>query len=115
MRQLSSSGIYLENTKSMKSIDRDVTSNTISRMAVSQSAPHTPVSAPTQDGPVFKSVPRLLSEPIVNRSKSCSPSTKTSRLERRTSVSNDKKIEEYFTPDVNESKVSSPTSQKKIN
>lgn len=103
MRQLSSSGIYLENIKSMKSIDRDVTSNTISRMAVSQSAPHTPVSAPIHEGPVFKSVPRLLSEPIVNRSKSCSPSTKTSRLERRTSISNDKKIGEYIGVDPMES------------
>lgn len=105
MRQLSSSGIYLENTKSMKTIERDVTSNTISRMAISQSAPHTPVSAQTNDSPIFKSVPRLLSEPIVNRSKSCSPSTKTNRLERRTSVSNDKKIEEYVNADINEFKV----------
>lgn len=106
MRQLSSSGTYLESMKSMKSIDRDATSNTISRMAVSQSAPHTPVSAPSHEGPIFKSVPRLLSEPIVNRSKSCSPSTKTSRLERRTSASNDTRIEEHVGDDMNESRVS---------
>lgn len=87
MRQLSSSGMNFENTKYMKSIERDATSNTISRMAVSQSAPHTPVSAPNHEAPVYKSVPRLLSEPLVNRSKSCSPNTKSSRLERKTSFS----------------------------
>ncbi|CAG9864998.1 unnamed protein product [Phyllotreta striolata] len=86
MRQLSGSGIYLENMKSMKSIERDATSTTINKMAVSQSAPHTPVTAANHEGPVFKSVPRLLSEPIVNRSKCGSPSTKTARLERQISV-----------------------------
>ncbi|KAJ8970862.1 hypothetical protein NQ314_000986 [Rhamnusium bicolor] len=104
MRQLSGSGGYLENMKSMKSIDRDVTSNTISRMAVSQSAPHTPVSAPNHnEAPTFKSVPRLLSEPIVNRSKSCSPSTKTSKLERMASIVTDKKIENCNTTDLGDS------------
>lgn len=106
MRQLSSSGMYNDNTKSMKSIDRDATSNTISRMAVSQSAPHTPVSAPNHESSIFKTVPRLLSEPIVNRSKSCSPCTKTSRLDRRISISNDKKIEDFVNTDLNEIKVS---------
>ncbi|XP_072381948.1 adenylyl cyclase 78C isoform X1 [Diabrotica undecimpunctata] len=91
MRQFSGSGTYLENMKSMKSIERDVTSNTINRMAVSQSAPHTPVTAANHEGPIFKSVPRLLSEPIVNRSKSCSPSTKTSRLERQMSIAADRR------------------------
>ncbi|KAL1490421.1 hypothetical protein ABEB36_013120 [Hypothenemus hampei] len=70
MRQIGSQNL-MDGMKSMKSIDRDLTSNTISRMAVSQSAPHTPVSATNHyEGPPFKSVPRLLSEPIVNRSKS---------------------------------------------
>ncbi|XP_056644231.1 adenylyl cyclase 78C isoform X2 [Diorhabda sublineata] len=91
MRQFSGSGAYLENMRSMKSMERDLTSNTINRMAVSQSAPHTPVTAANHEGPIFKSVPRLLSEPIVNRSKSCSPSTKTSRLERQISVSADRR------------------------
>lgn len=66
MRQIGSQN--LENMKSMKSIDRDITSNTINRMTVSQSAPHTPVSASNHsDNCQFKAVPRLLSEPIVNR------------------------------------------------
>ncbi|KAJ8960771.1 hypothetical protein NQ318_020065 [Aromia moschata] len=81
MRQLSGSGVYFENMKSMKSIDRDATCNTISRMA---------------------SVPRLLSEPIVNRSKSCSPSTKTSKLERMASNAAEKKVE-YAATDLNDS------------
>ncbi|KAJ8920880.1 hypothetical protein NQ315_015673 [Exocentrus adspersus] len=94
MRQLSGSGYYLENMKSMKSIDRDPTSNTINRMTVSQSAPHTPVSASSHnEAPIFKSVPRLLSEPIVNRSKNSSPNTKTGKLERMTSLASDKKPE----------------------
>lgn len=101
MRQFSGSGAYLENIKSMKSMERDLTSNTISRMAVSQSAPHTPVTAANHEGPIFKSVPRLLSEPIVNRSKSCSPSTKTSRLERQISVSADRREEAI--EDINDS------------
>nr|XP_023015323.1 adenylate cyclase type 8-like [Leptinotarsa decemlineata] len=108
MRQLSGSGTYLENMKSMKSIDRDVTSNTLNRMTVSQSAPHTPVSTSNHDGPVFKSVPRLLSEPIVNRSKSCSPCTKTSRLERNISILNDKKME-VCTNDSNDTSKAKPT------
>lgn len=70
MRQLGSVS-QLENMK-MKSIDRDTTSNTISRMAVSQSAPHTPVSGPCHnEGPIFRTTPKLSeSEPTVNRSKS---------------------------------------------
>ncbi|XP_044268161.1 adenylyl cyclase 78C-like [Tribolium madens] len=83
MRQLGS-GSHLENIKSYnRSIEKD-TVNNINRMMVSQSAPHTPVSAPNHtEGPIFKSVPRLLSEPMVGcRSKSSSPATKTSKLER---------------------------------
>lgn len=70
MRQLGSVSQF-ENMK-MKSIDRDTTSNTISRMAVSQSAPHTPVSGPCHgEGPIFKTTPKLSeSEPTVNRSRS---------------------------------------------
>ncbi|KAG5885373.1 Adenylyl cyclase 78C [Gonioctena quinquepunctata] len=102
MRQLSGSGNYLENMKYMRSIDVDVTSSNINRMTVSQSAPHTPVSASNHEGPIFKSVPRLLSEPIVNRSKSCSPCTKTSRLERNISNLADRKTE-GFTTDHNDS------------
>ncbi|XP_060516864.1 adenylate cyclase type 8 [Cylas formicarius] len=73
MRQIGSQN--LDNMKSLKSIDRDLTSSNISRMAISQSAPHTPVSAPSHDAPLFRGVPRLLSEPIVNRSRS-SPGVK---------------------------------------
>lgn len=101
MRQLSGSGYYLENMKSMKSIDRDPT---INRMAISQSAPHTPVSAPNHnEAPIFKSVPRLLSEPIVNRSKTSSPNTKTSKLERMSSVATDKKADSYNSTDAGDS------------
>lgn len=83
MRQLGS-GSHLENMKSYKSIEKDITVNNINKMMVSQSAPHTPVSAPNHtEGSIFKSVPRLLSEPMVGyRPKSCSPATKTSKLER---------------------------------
>lgn len=81
MRQLGS-GSQLENMKSYKSLDKDIITN--NKMMISQSAPHTPVSAPNHnDGSIFKSVPRLLSEPMVGyRSKSSSPATKTSKLER---------------------------------
>lgn len=104
MRQLSGSGYYLENMKSMKSIDRDPTSNTINRMAISQSAPHTPVSAPNHnEAPTFKSVPRLLSEPIVNRSKTSSPNTKSSKLERMASVATDRKNDSYNSTDPGDS------------
>lgn len=100
MRQLSGSGIYLENMKSMKSIERDVTSNAINKMAVSQSAPHTPVTAANHEGPIFKSVPRLLSEPIVNRTKGGSPSNKTNRLERQISVAKDDIIGEIISENI---------------
>ncbi|XP_063922796.1 adenylate cyclase type 8-like isoform X4 [Zophobas morio] len=84
MRQLGGSGSHLENMKAYKSIEKDVIANNINKMMVSQSAPHTPVSAPSHaEGPIFKSVPRLLSEPMVGyRSKQSSPATKTSKLER---------------------------------
>lgn len=66
MRQLGS-GSQLENSKFYKSMDRDPTIGNISRMAVSQSAPHTPVSTPNHsDGVNLKTVPRLLSEPLVS-------------------------------------------------
>lgn len=104
MRQLSGSGYYLENMKSMKSIDRDTTSATINRMAVSQSAPHTPVSAPSHnEAPVFKSVPRLLSEPLVNKSKTSSPNTKTSKLERMSSLATEKRSDNFNAADLGDS------------
>ncbi|CAH0557313.1 unnamed protein product [Brassicogethes aeneus] len=69
MRQLGS-GSHLEN----KPMEREITSTTINKITISQSAPHTPVSAPNfNETPIFKAVPRLLSEPIVNRTKSNSP------------------------------------------
>nr|CAI5841533.1 unnamed protein product [Callosobruchus analis] len=93
MRQLSGSGTYLENMKSMRSIDQDPIPNNHHKMAVSQSAPHTPVSATSHEGSIFKSVPRLLSEPIVNslcyRSKSCSPGSKGHRDRKLDSYAND--------------------------
>ncbi|CAH1986816.1 unnamed protein product [Acanthoscelides obtectus] len=89
MRQLSGSGTYLENMKSMRSIDHDPIPNNHHKMAVSQSAPHTPVSATSHEGSIFKSVPRLLSEPIVNRSKSCSPGSKGHRDRKLDSYAND--------------------------
>ncbi|KAH0819801.1 hypothetical protein GEV33_002990 [Tenebrio molitor] len=94
MRQLGSAG-HLENMKAYKSMDKEITVNNISKMMVSQSAPHTPVSAPNHtEGPVFKSVPRLLSEPTVGgRSKSSSPATKTSKLERNSPHMLDKRAD----------------------
>lgn len=76
MRHLGS-GNQLENSKFYsKSIDRDTTISNISRMAVSQSAPHTPVSAPNHETSVIRTVPRLLSEPLVSV-KNPSPGTKS--------------------------------------
>lgn len=76
MRQLGS-GSQLESSKFYsKSMDRDSTIGNISRMAVSQSAPHTPVSAPNHDSCVIKTVPRLLSEPLVS-AKNPSPGSKS--------------------------------------
>ncbi|CAG9767609.1 unnamed protein product [Ceutorhynchus assimilis] len=81
MRQLGSQ--ILDNRKSFKFIDRDITSNTINRMTVSQSAPHTPVSTSSHSECLpFKSVPRLLSEPIVNRSRS-SPNTNPKKYQQK--------------------------------
>ncbi|XP_019763467.2 adenylate cyclase type 8 isoform X2 [Dendroctonus ponderosae] len=83
MRQLGSQ--TLDNMKSIKSIDRDITTNAISRMTVSQSAPHTPVSSSNHsDCLPFKSVPRLLSEPIVNRSRSSPNSSSQKRSLKET-------------------------------
>lgn len=76
MRQLGS-GSQLESSKFYsKSIDRDTTIGHISRMAISQSAPHTPVSAPNHDVNIIKTVPRLLSEPLVS-AKNPSPGSKS--------------------------------------
>lgn len=97
MRQLGS-GSHLENTKSYKSIDRDTTIGNISRIAVSQSAPHTPVATPNHaDTITFKTVPRLLSEPLVN-AKHPSPGNKSLdckslKLEHRPSPRLEKKTE----------------------
>lgn len=97
MRQLGS-GSHLENTKSYKSIDRDTTIGNISRIAVSQSAPHTPVSAPNHtDSSNLKTVPRLLSEPLVS-AKNPSPGNKSLdckslKLEHRPSPRLEKKTE----------------------
>lgn len=75
MRQLGSG--QLENSKFYsKSIDRDATISNISKMTVSQSAPHTPVSAPNHDTSVTKTVPRLLSEPLVG-TRNLSPGSKS--------------------------------------
>ncbi|XP_066141819.1 adenylate cyclase type 8 [Euwallacea fornicatus] len=80
MRQIGSQN--LETMKSLKSIDRDMTSGTINRMTISQSAPHTPVSSTNHcENSQFKAVPRLLSEPIVNRSRS-SPSSNQKRTQK---------------------------------
>lgn len=76
MRQLGS-GCQLENSKFYsKSIDHDATISNISRMTVSQSAPHTPVSASNHDTSVVKTVPRLLSEPLVG-ARNPSPGSKS--------------------------------------
>ncbi|KAF2879864.1 hypothetical protein ILUMI_26321 [Ignelater luminosus] len=78
MRQFGS-GTNLENSKSYKSIDRDTPVNALPRMTVSQSAPHTPVSASNHsDGQVLRSVPRLLSEPMVSsQTRNSSPGIKS--------------------------------------
>lgn len=78
MRQFGS-GTNLENSKSYKSIDRDTPVNALPRMTVSQSAPHTPVSASNHsDGLVLRSVPRLLSEPMVSsQTRNSSPGIKS--------------------------------------
>lgn len=76
MRQLGS-GSQLESSKFYsKSIDRDTTISNLSRMAVSQSAPHTPVSAPNHEASIIKTVPRLLSEPLVS-ARNPSPGSKS--------------------------------------
>lgn len=87
MRQLGS-GSQLENSKFYTSMERDNTLGNISRMAVSQSAPHTPVSAPSHLDGVLRTVPRLLSEPIVSDKMNKSPGaksleSKSCKLERK--------------------------------
>lgn len=78
MRQMGS-GTALENTKSYKSVDRDTPSSNMPKTAVSQSAPHTPVSVPNHcEGQVLRSVPRLLSEPMVSsQTRSSSPGVRS--------------------------------------
>lgn len=96
MRQLGS-GSQLENIKSNKSIDRDTPTSNNPKTMISQSAPHTPVSVPNNpDGMFNKSVPRLLSEPIVGqRFRNSSPGVKS--LDSRTSKTSpflfDKKLD----------------------
>lgn len=111
MRQLGSA-CHLEHTKSYhKSIERDIiVVNNASRMTVSQSAPHTPVSSsPTHqhDGAAFRTVPRLLSEPIVGarcrNNTTCSPPTKTSRLENNSSFLKEKKLDNMNSFDMSDS------------
>lgn len=89
MRQLGSVN-QIENYKSSKPTDKDTASNHLPRAAVSQSAPHTPVSTPGHSECMpFKSVPRLLSEPAVNsKSRSLSPSGKMIDLQNRRSEKN---------------------------
>lgn len=78
MRQMGS-GTALENTKCYKSVDRDTPSSNMPKTAVSQSAPHTPVSVPNHaEGQILKSVPRLLSEPMVSsQTRSSSPGVRS--------------------------------------
>lgn len=97
MRQLESVS-NLDGTKSYKSMDRDTpTGGNMTRLTVSQSAPHTPVSAFHSDINLFKSVPRLLSDPIVSsRTTRSSPGIKSLQLirsERCSPYFNDKKID----------------------
>ncbi|KAK5646054.1 hypothetical protein RI129_004518 [Pyrocoelia pectoralis] len=77
MRQLGS-GSNLENSKLYnKSIDHGTPANSLHRMTISQSAPHTPLCACHCDGQMVRSVPRLLSEPTVNHPTSLSPTMNT--------------------------------------
>lgn len=77
-----------------KSSMKEKDSSNRSRMHISQSAPHTPVSTPHEnEGMTFKSVPRLLSEPLVN-SNSHSPSQRSvDSGVRKSPFLNDKKSE----------------------
>lgn len=96
MRQLESVS-NLNSTKSYKSIDRDTPTGNMPRLTVSQSAPHTPVSTGHPDHNFCKSVPRLLSEPIVGSCvKSNSPGVKSLQFiksERSSPFFNDKKFD----------------------
>lgn len=92
-------GCTTENYKS-KFSDKDTPSTNLPRSAVSQSAPHTPVSTPGHSECIpFKTVPRLLSEPAVNsKSRTLSPGTKlldlqARRSEKNSPYMNDKKVE----------------------
>lgn len=91
MRQFGS-GSNLENSKSYKSIDRENTGN-MPRMTVSQSAPHTPVSAASHsESHNLKTVPRLLSEPIVSSHSRTSSGGKFSKSDRSSPYLQDKKL-----------------------
>lgn len=98
MRQLESAS-NLDTSKSYKSIDRDTPTSNMPRLTVSQSAPHTPVSANHSETNIFKSVPRLLSEPIVgSRVKTYSPGVKSldnklAKSERSSPYFLDKKLD----------------------
>nr|XP_022908202.1 adenylate cyclase type 8-like [Onthophagus taurus] len=92
MRQLGSAN-QLDGSKST---DKETPMLTMPRATVSQSAPHTPVSAPSNIEGFLKTVPRLLSEPAVNsKSRSLSPGVKSLDLNRKDKTSPffpDKKI-----------------------
>lgn len=81
------------NNSRKTSVKEKSTTRSSFHMHISQSAPHTPVSAPSHDNDAnhFKSIPRLLSEPMVNLN-SQSPSQKSmdSNL-RKSPFLNDKK------------------------
>ncbi|GLV37822.1 Adenylyl cyclase 78C [Carabus blaptoides fortunei] len=92
------SGISLDSRKtSVKQQEKETMYNVL-RPHISQSAPHTPVSAPQYepDGVYLKSVPRLLSEPTVSTSgQSVSPGIRSldSANSNRSPFFNDKKVD----------------------
>lgn len=97
MRQLESVS-NLDGTKSYKSIERDTPTGLMPRLTVSQSAPHTPVTAGHSDNGLLKSVPRLLSEPIVSSRTKNSPGVKSldmkfTKSERSSPYFTDKRLE----------------------
>lgn len=97
MRQMDS-GISLDSRKSsVKQQEKETTYNVL-RTHISQSAPHTPVSAPLYepDGVYLKSVPRLLSEPTVSTTgQNVSPGIRSldSANSKRSPFFNDKKVD----------------------
>lgn len=90
IRQIENSG---QNNSRKTSVKEKGATKSSMRMHISQSAPHTPVSAPSHesDAAHFKSVPRLLSEPSVNiNSQSPSQRSMDSNF-RKSPFLNDKK------------------------